>query len=505
MKGGFKYDGYLKHIADDKLLSEIKRLVNEERDIQIEVIHHLAEINARRLHEARGYSSLHEYAVRGLGYSDGAAQRRIKTMRLCADLPEVEELIRPGKLNLTSASQLQSMFERQQRSAQREAAPEQVWNDEKKLDLVRKVEGKSTRETERLIADAAPEVAAPQERSRYLGNGKWELRIVVTETVWSELESLKDLLSHRIPSRSNSELLALLAHDGSTKYDPRRRGRGRRVAQASAPRAAAQGSPLAGAGDHLVAPAPLPDTGPATPAPENAGTPLTAPAPQPARSVAPASAPAQRGRRAAQASAPRGAAQGSPRAGAGDQLVVPAPLPDTGSAAPAPENAGGRLTAAAPQPARSVAPASAPAQRGRRAAQASAPRGAAQASAAGAGDQLVAPAPLPDTGSATPAPEYAAARRRTTTRQVPAAIRRAVWVRDQGRCQFVDAATGTRCGSRYQLQLDHLQPWACGGDHDETNLQLACSRHNRYRARRTFGARTRARGACSAAERRSGL
>ena len=424
MKSGFKYDGYLKHIADDKLLSEIKRLVNEERDIQIEVIHHLAEINARRLHEARGYSSLHEYAVRGLGYSDGAAQRRIKTMRLCADLPEVEELIRPGKLNLTSASQLQSMFERQQRSAQREAAPEQVWNDEKKLDLVRKVEGKSTRETERLIADAAPEVAAPQERSRYLGNGKWELRIVVTETVWSELESLKDLLSHRIPSRSNSELLALLAHDGSTKYDPRRRGRGRRAAQASAPRAAAQGSPRAGAGDHLVAPAPLPDTGPATPAPENTGGRLMAAAPQPARRVAPP----------APAAAPADAAQ---------------------SATPAPEYAGACLMAAAPQSARRIAP-PAPAAAAAAAAQSATP------APEYAGACLMAAAPQSARRIAPPAPA-AARRRRRAVRHSGAGVRRSAAAYDHApsacrhQARGVGARPGAlsvrRCGHRDSLWL----------------------------------------------------
>ena len=122
--------------------------------------------------------------------------------------------------------------------------------------------------------------------------------------------------------------------------------------------------------------------------------------------------------------------------------MAPAPLAAAGSATPAPEYAGARLTAPAPQPARRI--------------------GATAPAAAPAGARL----------PAAPAPEYATARRRTTTRQVPAAIRRAVWVRDQGCCQFVDAATGTRCGSRYQLQPDHLQPWACGGDHDETNLQL---------------------------------
>ena len=265
MNNDSQYTGYLNHIADDKLLSQIEIMVRKERHIQIGVIHHLAEIDTRRLYLKRGYSSLHDYATRGLGYSDGAAQRRIKTMHLCSALPEVEELIAPGSLNLTSASQLQTAFERQER-----IAPQEVWSDEQKMDLIQRVEGKSTRETERVIADAAPELVPPRERSRYLGSGKWELRMVVPEEVCKQIETLKDLLSHRIPTRSCGELIALLARDAMTKYDPRCRGRGLR-ARAAAPHAAAGQSATAPVRDlGGVTPRARPTDRGARPAPEAA-------------------------------------------------------------------------------------------------------------------------------------------------------------------------------------------------------------------------------------------
>src|SRR5690606_13044895 len=58
----------------------------------------------------RGYPSLHEFLVKELQYSDGAAHRRISAMRLVGDVPEAKESIASGALPLTTASQVQNFF-----------------------------------------------------------------------------------------------------------------------------------------------------------------------------------------------------------------------------------------------------------------------------------------------------------------------------------------------------------------------------------------------------------
>ena len=80
--------------------------------------------------------------------------------------------------------------------------------------------------------------------------------------------------------------------------------------------------------------------------------------------------------------------------------------------------------------------------------------------------------------SASPAPG---------SRRVPAAVRRAVAERDEGRCRFVDAQ-GRRCSERHGLEYHHRHPFAMGGGHDPANVSLLCSQHNRYLAERDFGA-----------------
>ena len=102
-------------LSDRELLRETSNLVRHERHLQGAIIDHLAEIEARGLYLQRGFSSLFDYAVRELGYSDAAAARRIGAMRLCADQPDAREGLRDGSLTLSAAAELQWAFDRQRR------------------------------------------------------------------------------------------------------------------------------------------------------------------------------------------------------------------------------------------------------------------------------------------------------------------------------------------------------------------------------------------------------
>jgi 5-methylcytosine-specific restriction endonuclease McrA len=81
----------------------------------------------------------------------------------------------------------------------------------------------------------------------------------------------------------------------------------------------------------------------------------------------------------------------------------------------------------------------------------------------------------------------------TASRFIPTAIRREVYHRDQGRCQYRDPQSGRICHSQYKLQLDHTHPFALGGAHTTQNLQLLCAAHNRTRALQTYGEKKMAR------------
>ncbi len=69
---------------------------------------------------------------------------------------------------------------------------------------------------------------------------------------------------------------------------------------------------------------------------------------------------------------------------------------------------------------------------------------------------------------------------------VPAPLRREVMKRDGGRCVWEFAAGGV-CGSRWQVQVDHVLAVGLGGLTILSNLRVLCRRHNLEHARRTYG------------------
>jgi hypothetical protein len=69
---------------------------------------------------------------------------------------------------------------------------------------------------------------------------------------------------------------------------------------------------------------------------------------------------------------------------------------------------------------------------------------------------------------------------------VPTHVRRAVWTRDGGRCQW-PTASGDVCGSTRRVQIDHRVARARGGPPTVENLRCLCRTHNLLAARETFG------------------
>ena len=245
-------------LSDRELLRETSNLVRHERHLQGAIIDHLAEIEARGLYLERGFSSLFDYAVRELGYSDAAAARRIGAMRLCADAPDAREGLRDGSLTLSAAAELQWAFDRQRRrgsisgsaaiapaesaaarsAAQNEPAadsapavplppaepqpPPLVLDAVGRQKLVEEAAGKSARQVRQMLANLDPELAPPADRVRPLGDGRYELKAVIDAECQQGLEQLRGLLSHVDPRMTLGQLVGRLVKEGLDRHDPSR-------------------------------------------------------------------------------------------------------------------------------------------------------------------------------------------------------------------------------------------------------------------------------------------
>ena len=84
------------------------------------------------------------------------------------------------------------------------------------------------------------------------------------------------------------------------------------------------------------------------------------------------------------------------------------------------------------------------------------------------------------------APVPTAAAEEANPRYVPAAVRREVFIRDEGKCQWPLAGGGI-CGSTHRVELDHVLPVGRGGKATVSNLRVLCSLHNNLAAREVYG------------------
>lgn len=195
----------IKRLTNEDLLKKTALLAQEERKITLEVLLHLKEIERRRLHLDLGFSSLYEYTLKELKYSEGAAYRRVQAMRLLRDMPDVEQKISSGQLSLSTASKIQSSAKDKTVTA--------------KMELVQQLEGRSAREVDQRLAASSPS----RELTRWISAETVELKIQLKKDPFKGLEELKALKSNTPGCSTFGKVVEELIQLGQEKWNPLRR------------------------------------------------------------------------------------------------------------------------------------------------------------------------------------------------------------------------------------------------------------------------------------------
>lgn len=274
-------------MTDLELEQKLVTCVRREREAVAEVLRYLHEVETRRLHIARGFSSLYAYCTEKLGYSEPEAQLRIQAMRLIRAVPEAAAKIEKGELSMSVAAQVQGAARREKLEA----------SATKKL--VEDLAGASKRQAEKALATLFPE-APKKETAKPISETKVEIRFTVSAEEATLFQKLLDRKSHANFDRSFRKLFTDLARRELEKVEK------------------------------------VKDT---------------------------------------------------PKHGPGE----------------------------------------------------------------------------------------------VRSRHIPNPLRRLIWKRDRGHCQYVDLVSGRRCQASHGLQIDHIKRFADGGDHGPGNLRLLCGTHNRWR------------------------
>jgi hypothetical protein len=177
----------LECLSAKELEDRIALLAAAEREVLVDLLQSLAEMDRRRLYAGAGCSSLYAYCTEVLKMSGSAAGRRVAAARMIAEYPEIEEYLEDGRLNLSTVCAIRKVVEDQGE------IPEWAL-------------GKSEDEIKWKLASMYPRTPAPAVVEP-ISEELTEIKITVSREFMKLLEDAKSALSHDIP---NGNLEAVL-------------------------------------------------------------------------------------------------------------------------------------------------------------------------------------------------------------------------------------------------------------------------------------------------------
>lgn len=213
----------LQKLSDTELHACTIRAADAERLATTTLLHHLNEVQRRKLYAHYSCASLFDYCVRVLSMSEPQAARRVNAARLLEECPEIESKINQGTLSLTVVSQAQVFF-RRERSVGVEL------NASEKMELIARLEAKPTREVERILVKYSSDpAAASREMVRIVSPEITELKVGLDVETLANLNSLKELWSHQLPNATYAQVIKVAAEKCVRESDPLRKLRNAKV------------------------------------------------------------------------------------------------------------------------------------------------------------------------------------------------------------------------------------------------------------------------------------
>ncbi len=136
-------------------------------------------------------------------------------------MPEVEDKISNGSLSLSNAAQVQGFLQSEACHAKSEGESE--LSQKEKQEVIEKIEGSSSKNCGRVLAELAKAPPKEVESDRPIKGKKTQIQFVADKELMAKLTRLKELTSHKNSAGRWDELFLQLAELGLEKLDPQRR------------------------------------------------------------------------------------------------------------------------------------------------------------------------------------------------------------------------------------------------------------------------------------------
>ncbi len=214
----------MKNYSEKFLQVEIIKCSELEKKYTLKLLELLDEIDRRGLHLKWAYSSLFDYLVRGLKYSETEATYRVNAVRLIRDIPQARIKLEKRDLSLTTASKIQQFFKTMKKIKQPLKSAE-------KLKFIEAATNKSKRDVEKMIAKELP-IQHSRDCERRISEELSEIKFVVDNETLELIEKYKQFKGNQqmgqifktlLQKKIQSEEKKRFAEVKETKQNPEKR------------------------------------------------------------------------------------------------------------------------------------------------------------------------------------------------------------------------------------------------------------------------------------------
>lgn len=174
----------LTHLTDKTLLNDTIEYAKKEKHYSALVIKCIAEVGKRKAFVTLGYRSLYEFCLKELKFSEAQAMRRIEAAKIVNEIPEVQEKLQSGAVNLTQLNALTPLFK------------EKNYSPEEKKKIITQIEHLPTREVQKLVFASLGQEKQAQEKSRVVNSTQTELTVVLDEETFKMMKELRERMLH---------------------------------------------------------------------------------------------------------------------------------------------------------------------------------------------------------------------------------------------------------------------------------------------------------------------
>jgi hypothetical protein len=161
------------------LHNELLELRKQENEVTALILEKLQQMESTRGYLPMGYSSLFDYLVRGLKYSESTAYQRQACVKLSCEMPEIKEKLDSGQVTYSTLTMAFKTMKHK--------------STEEKRKVIAEIENKSARDVKKLLLEPAKPIKVHQ----HIYQDKVILKLELTHEQYKKLETLQKLKSHK--------------------------------------------------------------------------------------------------------------------------------------------------------------------------------------------------------------------------------------------------------------------------------------------------------------------